>query len=228
ATPYSALIYEEQASAELLLTKKIRGNANYRSIFFTRKDSGISSLDQLLNKVIAFEKPGSTSAYFLPAADILAQGYQLVELDGPLDRPPQGTIGYVFSGDEANSAIWVHKRIVAAAAFSDEDWNSSFNMPNAFRDDISVFHRTRSAPRSIEVVRGDLDERIKARLKAVLFEANNDPDAQVALQGYYRASDFAELSEPQFEALQYIRLAMQDFEKLVNPAVRANLPSAVE
>lgn len=213
ATPYAALMYERDANAEFLATRKTRGRANYHSVFFTRKDSGINTLEDLQGKVIAFEKPGSTSAFFLPAMALLDAGLTLEELSSPRDVPAENSIGYVFSGDEANSSTWVHKRISVAAAFSNADWDSKWMTPEAYRDDLLIFHTTPQVPRSIEVVRSELDPLLKKRIKTALFATNGNPDLTDMLRGYYGASDFAELTEAQLEALERIRRNMGKFHQ---------------
>ena len=61
-------------------------------------------------------------------------------------------------------------------------------------------------PRAIELVREDLDPRIKARLKQVLLEAGNDPSAEGALREYQRTSKFEILDE---KTLKYLDDARQ-------------------
>ena len=212
ATPYAALMYERDAKAEFILSKKSRGRGAYRTVFFARNDSGITSLEDLKGKTLAFEKPGSTSAYFLPAMELLGAGFKLVRLDSPRDTAPDDAIGYVFSGDEVNSSTWVHKRIADAAAFSNEDWESEWRTPPAFRKDIAIFHQTYEVPRSIELVRAGLDPLIRTRIRQTLLALNDDPDAKDMLLGYYAASDFAGLTADQMVALDKIRKTLKTFE----------------
>lgn len=225
ATPYAALMYEREANAEFILTKKSRGRGAYHSVFFARNDSNISSLEDLKGKTIAFEAPGSTSAYFLPAMEILGAGYKLVKLDSPRDSAPADAIGYTFSGDEVNSSTWVHKRIVAAAAFSNEDWDSDWRMPEGFRRDISVFHETDEVPRSLEVVRPGLDPLVRSRIVQSLLSLNDHSDARDILTGYYKASDFSELTKSQLEALEKIREVIRAFD--VSMSSGGNMPAEV-
>ncbi len=212
ATPYAALMYERDAGAEFMLTKKSRERGDYCTVFFSRSDSGISTLDDLLGKTIAFEKTDSTSAYFLPAMELLGAGFKLVKLDSPRDIAPADAIGYVFSGDEVNSSTWVHKRISDAAAFSDEDWESEWIMPTGFRDDMEIFHQTSKVPRSLEVVRPGLDPLLRTRIAKSLLELNSNPDAEEIVRGYYNASDFAELTEDQQDVLETIRKVIKTFD----------------
>lgn len=214
ATPYSAVTYMDQANAEILLAKEQYGEAWYHAVFFARNDSGIKTFDDLLGKTIAFEKPSSTSAYFVPAAILRQAGVRLVQLDSVRDKPPSDAVGYLFSGDESNSSIWVHKGIVDAAAFSDRDWSSDWIMPGSFREDLSVFHRSSEIPRSVEVVRSGLPESLKTRLQDILLAAPDDPDAAPALKNYYHATGFHEIDDDIRLALDNIRGGMQEF----NPA----------
>lgn len=66
-TPFSATLYEDQSLAEIILLRWKKGVSRYRTIFITRKDSGIEKLEDLVGKKIAFEDPGSTSGFYVPA-----------------------------------------------------------------------------------------------------------------------------------------------------------------
>ncbi|MEM7083364.1 MAG: phosphate/phosphite/phosphonate ABC transporter substrate-binding protein [Pseudomonadota bacterium] len=213
ATPYAAIKYEREAGAQFLLTKKNRGRGAYHSVFFARSDSNIQGIGDLVGKTIAFEKPGSTSAYFLPAIELLGAGFRLVRLESHRHPPPPDAIGYLFSGDEVNSSTWVHKRIVDAAAFSNEDWGSEWRTPAAFRQDMSIFYRTTDVPRSLDILRAGIDPLLRTRIQQSLLDLNNHPDAQDILHGYYGASEFALITEAQQQALDKIRGDMDAFER---------------
>lgn len=209
ATPFNALKYTEQSGGEILLAKAQRDRAWYQSVFFARRDSGIAALPDLLGKTIAFENPGSTSAYFLPVTMLRSAGLTLVQLDSVRATPPDNAIGYVFSGDETNSTLWVHKRLVDAAVFSDADWSTPYIMPPALRDDLAIFERSRQLPRSVEVVSAALPDSIKSRLKEILLAAPADSDAQAALKQYYGATSFSELTTDMRSALESIRVKVE-------------------
>ncbi len=192
-TPFSSIIFREEAGAELLLCKWKKGVSRYRTVFFTRNDSDIHSIEDLRGRTIAFEDPGSSSAYFIPASELIEAGLKLVPLDSPRDRPPTDAVGYIFTHEEINSSIWVHRGIADAAAFNNLDWSKEGHMPGPLREELRIFHESASFPRALELVRGDLEPEIRERLREILLGAHEDPDAATALEAYQRTTRFNEI-----------------------------------
>jgi phosphonate transport system substrate-binding protein len=183
-TPVSAMLFVEAGGARVLLHRRKKGQAEYRTVFITRKDSGITHLTDLVGRRIAFEDPGSTSAFFRPAATLLAAGVPLARLATPRDPVPAGRAGYAFAAGEVNIATWVHKGLVDAGAYNGRDWTTDDHTPRAFRDDLTIFHTTEPLPRALELVRGDLDPALAARLEAILLAAHRDREGRRALDAY--------------------------------------------
>jgi len=204
-TAFSAVIYEQKAGAEIFLRKWKKGVPEYHTVFFTRKYSGINKLADLKGKTIAFEDIGSTTAYFIPAAVLIRHGLKLVQIATPVEKPPVDMVAYAFSGQEVNSATWVYRGFTAAAAFNNLDWEKDDHVRKSFRHELRIFHKTRSFPRAIEVVRKDLDTRIKQRLKSVLLNAHRDPKAKNALKAYQKTKKFDELDEKSLAGMNEVR-----------------------
>jgi phosphonate transport system substrate-binding protein len=70
-------------AGRLVLRRWQRGKAEYQSLIFAKKDSGINSLQDLRGKVIAFEDPESTSGHFLPRFFLVKRGFKMVETNRP-------------------------------------------------------------------------------------------------------------------------------------------------
>ena len=204
-TVYSALIFQQQGAAEILLRNWKKGVPEYHTIFITRKDSGIDTLADLNGRTIAFQDPGSTTAYFIPAALLIEHGQVLVELTSPQERPPRETVGYVFSREEINTSTWVHKGLVDAGAYNNLDWDSKEHLPSQYKKDLKIFYQSDSHPRALELVRKDLEPEIKARLKSILLTAHQDPHAKAALHAYQETKRFDELDEYVRQALVKMR-----------------------
>ena len=204
-TAGSAMTLQDRAGARLLLAAERSGTNAYQALFFARRDSGIASLDDLRGRSIAFQSGASTSSYFLPASELLHAGLPLAILASPSDRPANDIVGFVFARSELNISAWVHKGLVDAGAFSDQDWRNLERMPDSFRNDLVVFHRTEFVPRALELVRADLDPKVEAKLKDVLLGAAGDPSASQALRSYYQSTAFLELNEPMRQSLATLR-----------------------
>lgn len=208
-TPFSAVIFEQKAGAEIILRKWKKGVPEYHTVFFTRKDSGINKLADLKGKTIAFEDSGSTTAYFIPAAVLIRQGMKLVQLATPVETPPVDMVAYTFSGQEVNTATWVYRGFTAAGAFNNLDWEKDDHVRKSFRNEMKIFHRTQSFPRAVEVVRKDLDARIKQRLISVLLNAHRDPKAKSALKAYQKTKKFDELDKDSLAGMREVRLLLK-------------------
>jgi phosphonate transport system substrate-binding protein len=200
-----AMLLDQRADARPLLITERNGVSAYSTVFFARKDSGIESLDDLRGHSVAFQNTASTSAYFVPAIELLDRGLPLEILLSPKDRPGNGSVGYLFARSELNISTWVHKRLVDAGAMSNLDWDSPQRIPLPYRRDLKIIHRTPEYPRALEMVRGDMNPRIQARLREVLIEASKDPDAREALLQFFKTTRFLPIDATAEHALQYLR-----------------------
>src|SRR5690606_13862782 len=189
-TSASAMILQARARARPPLLTERSGVEAYHTVFIARRDSGINSLADLRGRSIAFQNPTSTSAYFVPAMELIALGLPMEILLSPFDRPVEGSVGYLFARSEFNISTWVHKGLVDAGAFSNQDWESMLRMPESYRRDLVAFHATDEYPRGLEMVRGDLSPAVAQRLRVVLAGAANDPAASEALQRFFGTTRF--------------------------------------
>ncbi len=74
ASAYAKTQLTDPEAVEVKLTKQnADGSTGYYSIGFTRKDTGITSMDDAKGKVFAFADPNSTSGYLVPGAELSAK-----------------------------------------------------------------------------------------------------------------------------------------------------------
>jgi phosphonate transport system substrate-binding protein len=208
-TAGTAMMLANGAGAKPLLLTERDGVSRYATVFFARRDSGIGSLADLRGRAVAFQNPYSTSAYYVPATELVDAGLKLEILLSPADRPARDTVGYLFARTEPNITTWVHKRLVDVGVMSNLDWENPQRVPLAFRSDLKVIHETTDYPRALEMVRGDLDPKVEARLREVLLEAAADPDAREALLQFFKTTRFLPIDPQSRDALQYIGAGVQ-------------------
>lgn len=204
-TAGTAMLLQERGNAQPLLLTERDGVSRYRTVFFVRRDSGLDALEDLRGRSVAFQNNASTSAYFVPAIELLRRKMSLSLLLSPMDKPSGGTVGYVFARSELNIGAWVHKRLVDAGTMSDIDWNNAARVPASYRKDLEVIHITEPVPRALEMVRGDLDPKVQARLREVLIEAAGDPLASDALKYFFHTTRFMPIEGDTRQVLDRLR-----------------------
>jgi phosphonate transport system substrate-binding protein len=183
-TPFSAYLYKAKANATPILLASRKGVEEYNSYIFVRRDSGISRLEDLKGKIIAFEDPGSTSAYFLPMVSMELEDMDLVRIDS-FDSPvPEDKIGYIFAGSELNISTWVYHNKVNAGALSSTDWPDQKDNPKAYRNEFEVIYETQKVPRLLVIVREGLDKKLVARIKEELLKMNKAEEGVNALKPF--------------------------------------------
>lgn len=78
ASAYAKIYLTDPEAVEPALVKQnVDGSIGYYSIGFARKDSGITSLDDMKGKVFGFGDPNSTSGYLIPNVEISGAGYSM-------------------------------------------------------------------------------------------------------------------------------------------------------
>lgn len=204
-TPGTALQLQDRAGATCLLLTERNGVRSYRSVFFVRRDSPVRTLEDLHGRTLALQRVASTSAYLMPLAELLGQGMRMEILASHDDVPSPDAVGYLLARSELNIASWVHKGLADAGALSDLDWNNPGRVPASFRRDFRVIHETAPYPRALELVRGTLDPKVEARLREVLLQASEDPQARPALREFFGTTRFLPIDPATRQSLDRLR-----------------------
>ncbi len=208
-TAGNAALLEHRGVARSFLITEREGATRYHSLFFVRRDSPVQSLQDLAGRSVAFQSPYSTSAYYLPAVQLLEEGESLELLLSPMDKPAPDRVGYVFARTELNVTTWVHKRLVDAGVLSNLDWVNPARMPPAFVQDFRVVGRSGDVPRALMLARRGLDPKVEARLREVLMAAAQDPDAGDALRRFIDTVRFVPIGEEDRRALEHLANGVQ-------------------
>jgi phosphonate transport system substrate-binding protein len=189
-TGAGAMLLKQRADAETLLLAERDGIRRYHTVYFSRRDSKVRSIDDLRGHRIAFQNRTSTSAYFIPSMELLEHGLVMEILGSPFDTPAPNSVGYVFARTERNIATWVHKGLVDVGAVSNLDWSNPQHIPEFFKSDFVILRESSDVPRGVEMVRNGLDPKVQARLRAVLLGMADDPAGSAALNRYHAVRFF--------------------------------------
>lgn len=178
--------------SEPMAIKHKNGSPFYHSLIVARKDSGIRALSDLQGKLFAFEDRGSTSAYRIPAMEMMKAGLTLKESK---DFPETATVHYRFSSSEQNSSAWLFLGKVDAIALSDNDWKKADNVPEFQRELFEIIYKSEPIPRAMEVVRANLDNETKAKLRELLLNLNTEGAESEVMGLYHQTTNFSEIDQ---------------------------------
>nr|WP_213394056.1 phosphonate ABC transporter substrate-binding protein [Yoonia sp.] len=169
ASAYAAVYVEDPDAVEPILVKtNLDGSFTYHSIGFARADSGITSLDDMKDKVFAFGDPNSTSGYLIPLVEIPAEGYPM--------EPGEFFSDVVFVGGHEQTIVAVANGDVAAGVtWADGlgDWEDGYNSGALRRasdaglvdmNDLVEIWKSKPIPEGPIVLRTALPDDVKATM----------------------------------------------------------------
>ncbi len=186
-SPFPVMAIQKKTSTIAFMRRWKKGIREYNSVIFSRKDSGIKSLDDLTGKMISFEEEFSTSGYFLPKATLLNENYSLIEMRRKNSPVAKEKIGYIFSYDDETSMVWVLRKKVAAAALSKKAFNV---LSKSKRDQLVILNESIFVPRQIMVHRPNLSENLIANIKDVLLIMHESETGNMILKEFSKTKKF--------------------------------------
>jgi len=199
---YPAMIIAEETGAEPLLRGWRGGEPVYHSVFFAMADSGITSLDDLVGRSVAYDDPASTSGYMMPTSYMISNGLNPVVLDSAGAPVADDTVGYVFSGDDENTIEWVISGRVDAGVVDNLIFNN--DIPEATREQMVVIAQTIDVPRRVLMISPHVEPEIAARIKELFEELDSTEEGQELLETL-RTAQFDEFPGGVEEAFAPIR-----------------------
>ena len=178
-SPFPVLAVNVAAGSKNFLLRHAKGDAEYWSVFITRKDSGLRKLSDLNGQVVVFQEPHSTSGFLLPAAMLIDQGFILQPTARSDSSVASTEVGCFFSGDEENTVELVFSGLAPAGVISNPDFRE---LPVQTRQQLLVIDRTESVPRQLVAVRPALDKDLANTLRNLLLAIDDADRARLAEQ----------------------------------------------
>ena len=186
-SPFSALTVSRLSDSRITLRRWKKGVAEYHSVVFVRKDSGIQTVASLRGKMIAFEEPFSSSSYQLPLLSLQEEGLNLVEKRNATVRVRPREIGYVFSNHDQNTVVWVLHGKVAAGAMNNA---ALIEEAKGSLEQLQVIHKTFTVPRHLTVVRNGLPPELDQSLERILLDMHKTKAGRETLEQFERTARF--------------------------------------
>jgi len=176
---YPAMIIANETGAKPLLRGWRGGEPVYRSVFFTTADSGITSLDDLNGKMIAYDDPASTSGYMVPTAYLVSNGLNPDEKNSHTSSVADDEVGYVFSNDDENTIEWVMSGQVDVGVVDNLTYME--DIPEETREQLVIIAETDDVPRRVLMIGPDIDEEMASALASMAQSMDTTEEGQALL-----------------------------------------------
>lgn len=186
ASAYAATYLQDPEAVEPVLVKiNLDGSYGYHSIGFARKDSNITSLDDMEGKVFGFGDPNSTSGYLIPSIEI--PQYK----DGVTMEPGVYFGDVKFTGGHEQTIVAVNKGDIDGGvtwADGQGEWEDGYNSGALRRavdaglvdmNDLVEIWKSAPIPEGPIVLRKSLPADVKEKMIA-LVDGLHEADADCA------------------------------------------------
>jgi len=185
-SPFPSMTIAKETGSTIFLRRWKKGVSEYHSVIFSRKDSGIDSLDAINGKIIAFEDPFSTSSYFLPKTTLLEKGFKLQEVSqgGQISADQ---IGYLFSDDDRNTMLWVLRKKVAVGAMNRASY---VKYAKKRIKDLQIIGSSLSVPRHVVSYSASVSQKRVIKIKEILTNMHLTEEGKAALTSFSKTSKF--------------------------------------
>jgi len=153
--------------------------SEYYSVFFTIKGNGITTLADLQGEIIAYDKPFSTSGYFLPTVYLVQNGFEVVEVDEPTSQVNPSAIGYTFANEDINIINWVitgHTNIGVTNNFE------YAKIPEETRDRFFIIAQTDPIPNQLVSLSSDMEANLAQSIISLLTDMENSEAGKDVLE----------------------------------------------
>ena len=173
------VINSVHGAGKLLLRRWKSGMAEYYSVIFTKRNSGIKRLEDLKGKTIVFEDPDSTSGYLMPKLFLQRQGLKLTEKVRSDPNSVTTEVGYVFARSQDRLIEAVLTGQSAAGASSNDDFIA---LDDKKKSEFALLAQTDRLPRHLVSVRSDLAPELVTSLESTLLSMHDDVEGREILQ----------------------------------------------
>ena len=188
------VLANREAKAMIVAKDQWHGHTSYTSRIYVRKDSGITTLEGLRGKTIAFVDPSSTSGYVYPMVMLIQKG--LVQ-----NRDPKTFFkDFVYSGShDAGLVALLNGHVDALASF--DMAREQYLKDPAERERIIYIAETPEIPEAGIAARAELDPATFAKVRDALLQIRAPAYAEL-LRRLYEIDGFAPANDRDYDPVR--------------------------
>lgn len=162
-SPMSYFQAKQKTAIEPVVTTTSMGASEYRTLFITQKDNNkLNNIEDLKGTNFAFVDPASSSGYMFPKYTLVKE---LKLSADQLEEPGYFFKTVAYSGKHDASVMGVAKGDYEAAAVAGQVLDQMDAAGLVDKDELKVIGKTDVIPNPVYVMRKDLPEDIKKKIK---------------------------------------------------------------
>lgn len=169
------------------------GLTTYGSMIISHKDNMIKSFEDLKTQeekiVFGFVDPASTSGFLIPKGEMLENGI----------IPEENFKSIVFTSDHSQTLQKVLSKEITAGAIADFLYEKNIQEKNIDEDSIVVIWKSEPIPGLPIVLRGDLNEEIKEKIKNAFLTMHEQKNANEILGGFENIIQYVPVSNEEYK-----------------------------
>jgi phosphonate transport system substrate-binding protein len=204
ASSYAKIYLTDPEAVEVKLTKQnLDGSTGYYSIGFTRKETGITNMDEAKGKVFAFADPNSTSGFLVPGAELTAKYGKLEEYfaEVKMSGGHEQTIVGVANGDFDAGVSWADGLGNWEDGYTSGAFRKAADAGLVDMNNLVEIWRSTIIPEGPMVVRKALPQDVKDKVTALTADLwETDKDCAYALAAG-DAKDFVPVEHSMYEGV---------------------------
>lgn len=198
---FTAVLAVEKLSVEpIARAVNLDGTSAVQSYIFTRHDGGIKTVRDMKDKRMAFVDRASVSGYLFAISFLRGSGIK--DIDSYFKE-------YYFTGshDSAIYAVLDNRADIGTA--ESRAYYRMIDKDPAIKNELTIVASSRPYPGTILCLRKNMSEKIKERIKEILFGMEKDSGGKEVLKKY--------------EALRFIAAGKDDFLPIMEIANKAGI-----
>ncbi|MFQ5804783.1 MAG: putative selenate ABC transporter substrate-binding protein [Candidatus Methylomirabilales bacterium] len=164
----------------------------FRSVFITRKGSGIQTLQDLEGRTFAFGSESSTSGHLMPRHFLLEHGI----------TPESAFSRFSFSGAHDATAAWVEAGKVDAGALSISVWEKLVRTKKVNTDQVIVFWTTPPYVDYVWTARGGLPQALKEKITAAFLQLDYQNREHRMIMDLQRTKQYARAKDEWWNGIE--------------------------
>lgn len=172
-------------------------DAQFKSHFITRKDTGIKELKDLKGKTFAFGSVSSTSGHLMPRFFLLKAGI----------NPEKDFSKFSFSGAHDATAAWVEAGQVAAGALNFLVWDKLVESKKIDTSKVMIFWTTPPYVDYVWTVRAGVDKATVGKITKAFLKLDYNKAADKKLLDLHRTKGYIAAKDEDWKSIEEAAVA---------------------